>query len=213
MTQLRQRMLEEFQRRNYSAGTIRLYLQHVAAFAQHFHLPRSTWSEGHEGNVTEVCHVDLVGHRIQRHGNRADPSRDRSSRVRVAVDYCDGAVSTGMRSRGNTIHYVNLVSQRVQRNCNRVYSHRDGSTHSLSPACCRRQKQIILLRGTSDSPASICESVGTLVLPSPVRDHYGVGGNSAGQFLASVSLWHFSRSHIPKRGEKRHCRCSVTAVV
>ena len=37
MTQLRQRMLEELQRRNYSAGTIRLYLLHVAAFAQHFH--------------------------------------------------------------------------------------------------------------------------------------------------------------------------------
>src|SRR5215469_8023856 len=39
MTQLRQRMLEELQRRNYSAGTIRLYLLHVAAFAQHFHRP------------------------------------------------------------------------------------------------------------------------------------------------------------------------------
>jgi len=37
MTQLRQRMLEELQRRNYCAGTIRLYLQHVAAFARHFH--------------------------------------------------------------------------------------------------------------------------------------------------------------------------------
>jgi integrase/recombinase XerD len=37
MTQLRQRMLEELQRRNYSAGTIRLYLRHVAQFAQHFH--------------------------------------------------------------------------------------------------------------------------------------------------------------------------------
>lgn len=37
MTQLRQRMLEELQRRNYCAGTIRLYLRHVAAFAQHFH--------------------------------------------------------------------------------------------------------------------------------------------------------------------------------
>lgn len=37
MTQLRQRMLEELQRRNYSAGTIRLYLLHVAAFARHFH--------------------------------------------------------------------------------------------------------------------------------------------------------------------------------
>src|SRR5215831_2605132 len=39
MTQLRQRMLEELQRRNYSAGTIRLYLLHVAQFAQHFHRP------------------------------------------------------------------------------------------------------------------------------------------------------------------------------
>jgi len=39
MTQLRQRMLEELQRRNYSTGTIRLYLLHVAAFAQHFHRP------------------------------------------------------------------------------------------------------------------------------------------------------------------------------
>src|SRR6267378_843586 len=37
MTQLRQRMLEELQLRNYCAGTIRLYLHHVAAFAQHFH--------------------------------------------------------------------------------------------------------------------------------------------------------------------------------
>ena len=37
MTQLRQRMLEELQRRNYSSGTIRLYLRHVAEFAQHFH--------------------------------------------------------------------------------------------------------------------------------------------------------------------------------
>jgi site-specific recombinase XerD len=37
MTQLRQRMLEELQRRNYSAGTIGLYLRHVAQFAQHFH--------------------------------------------------------------------------------------------------------------------------------------------------------------------------------
>ena len=39
MTQLRQRMLEELQRRDYSAGTIRLYLLHVATFAQHFHRP------------------------------------------------------------------------------------------------------------------------------------------------------------------------------
>ena len=37
MTQLRQRMLEELQRRNCCAATIRLYLRHVAEFAQHFH--------------------------------------------------------------------------------------------------------------------------------------------------------------------------------
>jgi integrase/recombinase XerD len=37
MTPLRQRMLEELQRRNYCSGTIRLYLRHVAEFAQHFH--------------------------------------------------------------------------------------------------------------------------------------------------------------------------------
>ena len=37
MTPLRQRMLEELQRRNYSSRTIRLYPRHVAEFAQHFH--------------------------------------------------------------------------------------------------------------------------------------------------------------------------------
>ncbi|MBZ5690082.1 MAG: site-specific integrase [Acidobacteriia bacterium] len=35
-TPLRQRMLEELQRRNYSSKTIRLYLRHVAEFAKHF---------------------------------------------------------------------------------------------------------------------------------------------------------------------------------
>jgi site-specific recombinase XerD len=37
MTQLRQRTLEEPQRRNYSSDTVRLYIQHIAKFAQHFH--------------------------------------------------------------------------------------------------------------------------------------------------------------------------------
>jgi integrase/recombinase XerD len=36
MTKLRQRMLEELQRRNYSPQTAHIYLRHVAAFAQHF---------------------------------------------------------------------------------------------------------------------------------------------------------------------------------
>ena len=35
-TPLRQRMLEELQRRNYSSKTIRLYLRHVAEFANIF---------------------------------------------------------------------------------------------------------------------------------------------------------------------------------
>jgi integrase/recombinase XerD len=37
MTELRQRMLEELRRRNYSLQTIRVYLHHVADFAHHFH--------------------------------------------------------------------------------------------------------------------------------------------------------------------------------
>jgi integrase/recombinase XerD len=36
MTYLRQRMLEELQRRNYSSATVRAYVRHVAEFAQHF---------------------------------------------------------------------------------------------------------------------------------------------------------------------------------
>jgi integrase/recombinase XerD len=37
MTELRKRMLDELQRRNYSPSTIHLYLRHVAEFAKHFH--------------------------------------------------------------------------------------------------------------------------------------------------------------------------------
>lgn len=37
MTKLRQRMLEELQRRNYAPSTARQYLRDVAAFAEHFH--------------------------------------------------------------------------------------------------------------------------------------------------------------------------------
>lgn len=36
MTHLRKMMLEELERRNYTAGTIRHYLRSVEKFAQHF---------------------------------------------------------------------------------------------------------------------------------------------------------------------------------
>ena len=36
MTQLRRKMLEELQRRNYSKSTIRYYLKAVANFVRHF---------------------------------------------------------------------------------------------------------------------------------------------------------------------------------
>jgi len=39
MTRLRQLMLEELQRRNYSSGTVRCYLRAVADFARCFHRP------------------------------------------------------------------------------------------------------------------------------------------------------------------------------
>lgn len=39
MTQLRDRMLEELERRNYAPGTAKAYLFAVKQFAEHFHRP------------------------------------------------------------------------------------------------------------------------------------------------------------------------------
>jgi hypothetical protein len=39
MTQLRQKMLEELQRRNYSHRTAKTYIRIVSKFAEHFHQP------------------------------------------------------------------------------------------------------------------------------------------------------------------------------
>jgi hypothetical protein len=56
MTQLRQRMLEELQRRNYSSKTIRLYLRHVAQFAQYFHRsPDQLGAEEIRLGFTHMC--------------------------------------------------------------------------------------------------------------------------------------------------------------
>jgi hypothetical protein len=52
MTQLRQRMPEELQRRNYSAGTIRLYLHHVAHSPNISSPARSAPSRGHSSVAT-----------------------------------------------------------------------------------------------------------------------------------------------------------------
>ena len=43
MTELRQRMLEELQRRNFAPSTIRYYIRTVRDFAAHFHKPPTNW--------------------------------------------------------------------------------------------------------------------------------------------------------------------------
>jgi len=69
VTHLRKRMLEELQRRNYSEGTTRAYLQAVQQFAVHFgkspdklgpddlrNLCAGAWFDGHE-----ACATDFIG--------------------------------------------------------------------------------------------------------------------------------------------------------
>ena len=55
MTRLRQMMLEELQRRNYSQGTIRCYLRAVADFARYFHALPTNCVPSTCGNTKPIC--------------------------------------------------------------------------------------------------------------------------------------------------------------
>ena len=62
MTQLRDRMLEELERRNYSPSTARCYLHAVQQFAEHFHrAPDRLGSRGRATSALERGKVFLNG--------------------------------------------------------------------------------------------------------------------------------------------------------
>jgi hypothetical protein len=55
VTPLRQRMLRELQRRNYSPATIRSYLGAVQQFAGHFHRSLEQLGPEHLGIIRSFC--------------------------------------------------------------------------------------------------------------------------------------------------------------
>jgi integrase/recombinase XerD len=68
MTPLRQRTLQELQRRNYSPSTIRGYLSAVSQFAEHFHCSPEQLGPEHlrryqrcllQVSARDLCFVDL----------------------------------------------------------------------------------------------------------------------------------------------------------
>ncbi len=55
MTQLRQKMLEEIQRRNYSHRTAKTYVRIVRDFAQYFHQPPDKLGPDKFGSIRLIC--------------------------------------------------------------------------------------------------------------------------------------------------------------
>jgi hypothetical protein len=55
VTQLRQKMLEELQRRNYSHRTAKTYLRIVRDFAKYFHRSRISSGRNRSGSIRRTC--------------------------------------------------------------------------------------------------------------------------------------------------------------
>jgi integrase/recombinase XerD len=55
VTQLRKKMLEEIQHRNYSHGTARTYVRIVRDFAEYFHQPRTNSGPSKFGSIRLIC--------------------------------------------------------------------------------------------------------------------------------------------------------------
>jgi integrase/recombinase XerD len=55
VTQLRQKMLEELQRRNYSHRTAKIYVRIVREFATYFHQPPDKLGPEQSGSIRPIC--------------------------------------------------------------------------------------------------------------------------------------------------------------
>jgi len=55
VTQLRQKMLEELQRRNYSHRTAKTYVRIVRDFAEYFHQPPDKLGPSKSASIRPIC--------------------------------------------------------------------------------------------------------------------------------------------------------------